>query len=64
MCSFYNSNHLTATVFFYHRIVFPLVDQVKVLVPNGNVEVHYNKLKHVDAPEPSEKTLGEQSRLS
>ncbi|VDL92459.1 unnamed protein product [Schistocephalus solidus] len=40
--------------------MFPLVDQVKVLVPNGNVEIHYNKLKHVDAPEPLEQALGVQ----
>lgn len=40
------------------RMVFPPVDQVKVLVPNGNVEIHYNKLKHVDAPEPVEQALG------
>ena len=40
------------------RTVFPPVDQVKVLVPNGIVEIHYNKLKHVDAPEPVEQALG------
>ncbi|VDN24692.1 unnamed protein product, partial [Dibothriocephalus latus] len=39
------------------KSMFPLVDQVKVLVPNGNVEIHYNKLKHVDAPEPLEQAL-------
>ncbi|BHF69021.1 hypothetical protein SprV_0301206200 [Sparganum proliferum] len=42
------------------KSMFPLVDQVKVLVPNGNVEIHYNKLKHVDAPEPLEQALGVQ----
>ncbi|KAH9280009.1 AT-rich interactive domain-containing protein 2 [Echinococcus granulosus] len=45
------------------KMVFPPVDQVKVLVPNGNVEIHYNKLKHVDAPEPVEQTLGVQHML-
>ncbi|KAL5107809.1 AT-rich interactive domain-containing protein 2 [Taenia crassiceps] len=45
------------------KMVFPPVDQVKVLVPNGNVEIHYNKLKHVDAPEPVEQALGVQHML-
>ncbi len=40
------------------RTVFPAVDQVKVLMPTGNVEIHYNKMKHVDAPEPVEQALG------
>ncbi|VUZ45047.1 unnamed protein product, partial [Hymenolepis diminuta] len=45
------------------KTVFPPVDQVKVLVPNGNVEIHYNKLKHVDAPEPVDQALGVQHML-
>nr|CDS31955.1 zinc finger (C2H2) and AT rich interactive domain containing protein [Hymenolepis microstoma] len=45
------------------KTVFPSVDQVKVLVPNGNVEIHYNKLKHVDAPEPVDQALGVQHML-
>ncbi|CAH8626542.1 unnamed protein product [Heterobilharzia americana] len=34
------------------KTIFPGVGQVKVQVPGGSVEIHYNNLKHVDAPEP------------
>nr|CAH8876411.1 unnamed protein product [Trichobilharzia regenti] len=34
------------------KTIFPGVGQVKVQVPGGSVEIHYNNLKHVNAPEP------------
>lgn len=34
------------------RVIFPGVGQVKVQVPGGSVEVHYNNLKRIDSPEP------------
>ncbi|CAL8105452.1 unnamed protein product [Calicophoron daubneyi] len=33
------------------RSVFPRVEQIKVQVPGGSVEIHYNNLKHINSTE-------------